>query len=537
MLAEEARRAAADGGGRALGWRERAGAALACVGLMAAAAGGLIASGRMPGRPGMDQAIFHGPTIRIFAHDWPRFDFEGYLAASTPLYHLLLAAVCRFVTDSWEGLRVAGMLMSLALVGVTAWACCDGGRARLALGVTVAVFASHYLLFPAAWLLPDNLGWLLAMAVLLPCLRREGGMRPLAWASVALVALVLTRQSHLWAAAVIWAAAWVGGEREMEAGLLVDAGRRARRTAAAVAMTLPAFAAVGAFVHLWGGLTPPLFHGVNQAAPGVAPGEHASLLREVAAHLNPATPAFVLAVFGVYGVFFLPGLAGAGVDLWRKQRGTLAAVTAGALAVSILPATTLDAASGRTRGVWSLAGKTPEIMGHTSPAIVLLAVIGALTLAMLCRRLGRRDAVILLVTVAAFTAAQATSKHLWQRYTAPLALIVLALGVCRAARPGLGELRGWIGRAMDRAQWAGVGTLAALMIVSSALLVAYDPPEPERDEAWLRAALFPNGGGPERIRVSPDQPRWPVRVVGNDGADGGRPDDEDGEGEGMDRSM
>lgn len=503
-----ARRMTAERDGRVGGWG-RVAVVAACAGVLVAGAVPLILSGLMTGRPGLDQGVFHERAIRIFAHDWPRFDFEGYLAATTPLYHLLIAAVCRFVTDSRVGLQTAGMLISVALIALLAWACTARGRLWLALAATLAAFSSHYLFFPAVWLLPDNLGWLGVLGVMLLCMQRDGAWRPLVMAAAVLVPLVLTRQSHIWAAAMIWAAAWMGRE-----GAGAGVMERARRVGVAMALTLPAFLAVAWFVRLWGGLTPPLFQGMNQAAPGDGEGA-GSLAASVLANMNPATPAFLLAVIGVHGAFFLVSLAPAGVDLWRRHRWVLAGVVAGALLVSVVPATTHDLEAGRSRGVWGLAARTPEIMGHTSPAIVALAVLGGVVLAMMCRKVGKREAVVMVVGLAAFGASLAASKHLWQRYTAPLVLMMLALTVCRGEREGEGGLpvlpvlsaRGW-----RRAEVVGPLVLAVIFGVSSARLALYDHPQPPRDEAWLLKGMFPNGGGPERLRLRPEDPRYPVRA-------------------------
>src|ERR1043166_5525589 len=56
-------------------------------------AAGLILTGWDRGRGWYDQHYYHEPTIRAFANQWPHFDLGNYWSATTPGYHLALAAV------------------------------------------------------------------------------------------------------------------------------------------------------------------------------------------------------------------------------------------------------------------------------------------------------------------------------------------------------------------------------------------------------------------------------------------------------------
>src|SRR3954471_19287846 len=60
----------------------------------------LILSQRIPGRVAYDQKLYHDPSIRQFASQWPDFDFWHYLSATTPGYHVLMAGVAKYISPA-----------------------------------------------------------------------------------------------------------------------------------------------------------------------------------------------------------------------------------------------------------------------------------------------------------------------------------------------------------------------------------------------------------------------------------------------------
>lgn len=461
--------------------------AMVAAGAVMAMALPQILSGSLRGRPAMDQLNFHEPTARIFAHDWPNFDLGSYLSATTPLYHLIIAAVCRFVSDQRWVLQGAGMVFSVALAGLLAWACARRARAGLALACVAAAFASHYTFFPAVWLLPDNLGWLLVLGVLLLALRERVDHWTYAGGGLLLVLLVLTRQVHLWAAGPLVMAAWLGGP-----GGPCGPARRLGRASMMLLACVPALAAVGAFAQLWHGLTPPLFQHEYRAGAGVF------------SRLNPAAPAYVLAQVGLYGAFFLPVLFAPLARVWRDRRAALLAAVVIALLLAVGPATTRDQGVGRWQGLWDWSGKLPVIAGHTSVLIAGLAMLGGVVLVGCCERVGRRNAMLLLVALGGFMAAQAAVFQLWQRYHVPLILMLLALTACQEESGGEG---GAVRSFWRHAAWLGPAALALAMGAMTGKMCLRDPPQPRWSEADLLKALYPEGGGPRALRLEPGQPR------------------------------
>lgn len=407
--------------------------ALVCAIVCAAALAGM-ALRLDRGRGAFDEINYHGPTIRTFAAQWPRPDVSDYLSATTPGYHLLMAGVSRVVGDAggtggeWA-LRGVNLLITLVLVGGMAAVATvrlrrsgiEGWRGAVwGAGMTMPLAVSLYVLASAVWLLPENAAWVMVLACLGLALRisRGASAGALALAGIALVGLVLARQIHLWAAAPIWVAAWIGGApggapaREGWLGCATGSvGSRARWAAAAVLATAPAFVVVGWFARMWGGLTPPTFAVQFQS-------------------LNAAGPAFILALIGLFSMFFAPLLAGPAARMWRERPAVLVLAIAAGVVAALIPETTYSPPDGRWTGLWNISraleARGLVVMGRTSPLIVALAGLGGGCLAVWVRAAGPREGAVLLTALAGFAAAQLPASA-WQRYLEPMLLMVLIL--------------------------------------------------------------------------------------------------------------
>ena len=420
------------------------------IGVYLAIAFPLILSGTLTGRWGEDQLNFHEPAIRTFAAELPRPNVQDYRSATTPGYHLVVAALSKVLGSSVAALQLIGTVFTVALLGLLGWTCAGYARSRIGserknpprtlewlvpIAVGLPVVASMYVLQSGVWLLPDNAGWLGVLAMLVLALRYRVDTTTLALAALALVGLVLVRQIHIWTAGLLWMGAWLsppwgeragaergrvlGGELESNlhpfslAPLLADVPRRLKATALAVLVTVPAFVVLGYFYREWNGLTPPSFQGQYKG-------------------MNAAAPAFILSVFGVASFFFVPFIVDGLAMLATRRRGVLAiAVILGAV-VAVVPATSYSVEAGRFSGLWALSSKLPLIAGRTAPAIVCLSVLGAVMLAAWALSLRLRDRWMLLAAFAGFMLAQAASFQLWQRYSEPFVLMVLAVMACRA---------------------------------------------------------------------------------------------------------
>lgn len=562
-------------GGRGLGAREGGAfsphgrawvAALTLAALTGLAAMVTIASQATIERAAFDQDRFHLRVVEAFSEQWPRFDFSDYASATTPGYHLLLAAVHRFGGSEPDLLRLAGAAWAVVLAGVLAWACAArAGSARWGLVLALPACASPYVFASGTHLLPDNAGWALVLAVMLaaaamtrpaPERARGGGgggggrdagvMRDLVargtFAGLLLVALVWFRQVHVWAAGMIWLAAMLGGWRAGAGAVRGDANGaaggsgvrggggapgtvRARwrgaalGAAAGVMVTGPALLSVAYFVRLWGGPVPPQFQVVNAA--GADPGATAVV------GMNPAVPGFVLAVVGAWGVFFAGALW---PTLWAAPRRTLRAAGLGACVGALLSAaapSSYSLSAGRFSGLWNLVLHTP-VVAERSPVMIALSAAGGAVLGAFWVALGRAEGRgrgrgvgagasvklerwVWAAGLLGFVAAHTAGTLAWQRYVEPLGLVLLALMSASVAGAGGAEVgaRGGADKASGReADGARAG--------DGGVVVSAEAARADVDEAraclpwWAAAGPLLLGAGLGALAVW--QLRWPAGV-------------------------
>ncbi len=459
-------------------------AALFLVGVFYAFAGPIVFSGNaIEGRAAADQLNYHEPVIHLFADQWPRPDLSNYFSATTPLYHLLLAGVEVAFEPSRRWLMVMGSVFTAGLLVLLVGSL--RVEPRRALVLTLPVLCSMYVFFPGVWLLPDNAGWLGVLGILALSLRRPMRGWTLVFAGLVLVALVLVRQIHLWAAAMIWTAAWLGADgddeadlnRPIEAGRLVaalfsDLPGRIRQVIPAGLVTVPAFVAVGYFVWLWGGVVVPRYQAGDHG------GYHG---------WNPATAAFHLSIAGSFVPFFF-GYMAPGLRRLMRSPGLVVGVVVAAVLVTVVPETSYAAEVGRKSGLWNLVKAVPVIGGHTSPVLLVLAPVGAVGIASLLAQLRARSGWIYLSAFVAFVAAQTMSPQLWQRYHEPFILILLAMMSAEALRAGAETDR--VARWVGLWRWVGPMVLAVVLAAVSARTVLTD-----------RAAVSLKTGDFERSRA------------------------------------
>ncbi|MCC6675667.1 MAG: hypothetical protein IT436_00860 [Phycisphaerales bacterium] len=458
----------------------------------------VILSGNLSGRAAYDQLLFHEPAIRQFVREWPVFDFSDYLSATTPGYHLILAGWAKLVDPGRQALQLMASLFTVGLLASLSGACVERARGRArragadlaALVCCLPAAASMYILFPGIWLLPDNIGWWLMLTVLLIALRPWTAWSPIL-AGLALLGLVFTRQSHLWAAGPIWAAAWLSAGKlvpgpaagSASAGaspvtevrwLFTAIPARAGALAIAVTGTIPAFLAVLAFYQLWGGLVPPRFQAQYRG-------------------LSPAAMAFFLSNLAIVSVFFGGFLLAPLLHAWKTHRGPVLLAGALGLLAAVIPPTSYDYDHGRSSGLWNIAQKLPVIAGHTSVLLLVLTPLGAVAIAGWLAAVPRRERWVYLAAVAGFIAAQAASPQLWQRYSEPMVLILVALWASRCITTpppeAPGGARGKLIGAAAAFRLAGPAALALLYSgVSYRTIATAEPVKPEESPQYVAPA-------------------------------------------------
>jgi len=385
-----------------------------------------------------DQRRFHLPTIRALAAELPRPDLVNLQTATSPGYHLVMAAVARGGLDSERQLRAVSSLFTLGLV-LVAW----GVAARRAgpwpgLLLVGPFVLSSYVLGGAMWLTTDNAALLFVLPAVAAGLVRTGPRR-LAAGGLAGAGAVWVRQIHAWTVIVPM----------VRLGMAVFGGdgggdTRAWRTwswserlAVIGAIILP-LAIVAMLVAMWGGLVPPSLSDYHDRG------------------IRWAQPVLSLALLGGFGLFFVPVLV---------RRGDLAArwpigVAVAAMLVAAIPPTSYDQDGGRWGGaIWELARRLPA-PADRSLVLVLLAGAGAWVVTHAWRRLRAAghgaDALVLVAVLAGWTAAHCLNAQTWQRYAEPLLLVWLAWACAIVLRAG-GDTDGVI-----RRWWIGPAILTAL---------------------------------------------------------------------------
>ncbi|MBL0871027.1 MAG: hypothetical protein IBJ18_10675 [Phycisphaerales bacterium] len=450
------------------------------------------------GRAKFDQDVFHLKVITKFAQELPTPGLRDYLSATTPGYHLVLAAVKRLFGAPELALRLFAALCTAGLVGVLVWVSAKAANHHQqrsagwwwALTPALPVLCSSYVVQSGMYLLPDNAAWLMVALVMLLSLNlaRTASVdevcRPrrldrwIVPSALLLMALVFTRQIHIWAAAVVWVGAlvacakldqtppWSASSvaRTIEHARALLRALTNRAVICAVLATAPAFAIVGGFVFLWGGLTPPTFRASTN--PGAISG---AVDATTVTGTSPATAVLVLALVGLFGLFFagywLASSLSQSPGTKDRNEALIATIKAGGLGgfiagvLSAIPTTTWLSPS-RKGALWeitrkfegdsTLAGiRLPRLVvaDHVNLVMWLLAVVGGVVLGICWRAADARARWVLAAGLIAFTAANCAQALSWQRYLEPMVLLwwVLMIASLRWDAPARLWRWAWVG--------------------------------------------------------------------------------------------
>ena len=373
----------------------------------------LIFSGYSNGRAAADDYNYHWVAIQKFAIEWPSPDISDYHSATTPGYHLILAPFVRAGLGH-TGTQLLALTWTLAFFGLLCWVV-SRSMGRIAALICLPMVVSMYTIYPGVWLLPDNAGWFIVFAILILALRDRTGWWTWLASGVLLAVLVALRQIHIWAAGVVWLSAWIGSGQGVPTSLrscFDDIVSRAGRTLISISCTIPAFALLGWFLLLWGGLVPPMFQ-ENHQGP------------------NPATPGFILMQLGFLSVFFFPILRARLPRVWAHHwRWVLLSIFIGILC-AIGPASSYSIEDGRYSGWWNFVILIPSVAAR-SPVFIIGAIAGSLALPLWLSLVHRRDMWIWVGILIAFTLAQSANHASWQRYHEPMLLMMIILMIARS---------------------------------------------------------------------------------------------------------
>ncbi len=359
------------------------------------------------GRAAWDAFAYHERFIRDLITTWPTPDLSNPLTATTPGYHMLLASIAQLGFESPTQLRIVSAAIGALLLALLSATIAKSRGILSAILLTLPMLCSIYVLSSSAHILPDNLAWIGVLLILILCAgRRWNLIGSVMLASLCLLVLVFVRQVHLWAAAMIWTAAFVrlsNPAPSMSTNLI----RALTHAFYAFVMTLPSFWVVWWFMNHWDGLTPPRFQNDMSGA-------------------NPATPAFILFQIAFLSIAFAPMGFQVLCARWKDSRPAILGAFVIGLVVSIAVATSADPEAGRSTGWWAIIGAAPTFADR-SPIIIAMAPIGAVIIAALCSSLGKHRGWVALSAVCGFIAAQSATHHSWTRYHEPFILMFIAL--------------------------------------------------------------------------------------------------------------
>jgi hypothetical protein len=419
----------------------------------------------MSGPGASDEHHFHLPVIRTFAEQWPRPDLSDYLAASTPGYHLAMVGVASLTGGELTPMRLVSGTVVTLMLAVLAWFAARRIGTLGAMALCVPLMASAYLLGASTLLLPEGAAWTLLVLLLLLALQPRIVWRTYALGGLLVLLTVLTRQIFLWSAGLLWLAAWLGSETDRSTPSEIlpareswGIRRRLPRALMAFGATLPAIGAIGVFVWLWRGLTPPLFHAGADTEMELA-GTHTGV--------NPSVVLLTLALLGAGGLFFAGFLARPLREAWSGRRGLLLRAVSigagGAMLLALMLPSSFSREGGRYSGLWNVIARAPAPMDR-SPIMLVLAPLGGVCLAALWVCLPRRAGWMLTGAVAGFALAQSANHQAWQRYVEPMVLVTLLLGAALVWQP----------RPDRPPRWASAGPVAlgALLALVSLSRVA-----------------------------------------------------------------
>jgi hypothetical protein len=389
--------------------------AIAVILLLAVAIPNIL-SGNSRGRGYSDQVNYHARMIATFAEQWPSPDVSDYPGVMTPLYHLMLAGVVRAFNVEQQGLQLLASIFGPLTLLVIGAAVSRTGRGLLTLALLLPIAACMYIWDSTIWLLPDNMAWMLAAAIMgMFLLRKQPSDRAmytrLAIAGLLLASLIATRQSNIWLASLAWVFAFTARDHDDQTlpAALGDWKSRVVPALIAIATTIPAFLVLAWFYKTWGGrFQPPMWDAWY------------------ARKWNLSAGAFVLALIGLLSVFFAGFWGPMFVRLMRTRLPWMVLAFVGTAFIALIGRSDYDVSMGRYGAIWNIADKFPSVGGRSLFMVGLSAIAGPI-IAAWAMSLGFRARWVFLTTLAAFGATQFKNPWLYERYVDPLLFILFAM--------------------------------------------------------------------------------------------------------------
>ena len=96
-------------------------------------------------RAASDQNRFHLVVIRQFASEWPNLNFRDYISATTPGYHVVVAAAARYLSGDLRFLRLVGLLFTIGLIATFGAALSRRVPFGMAVALALPLLCSSYI--------------------------------------------------------------------------------------------------------------------------------------------------------------------------------------------------------------------------------------------------------------------------------------------------------------------------------------------------------------------------------------------------------
>jgi len=417
---------------------------------------------------------YHLLEIERIAHGSALPDWRGALTATTPGYHLVMAAFLRLGAHPDVLRMVASAFLAIAASGAW-WFAAGWTRPARALLCIAPMALCPYLVGSGIWGTTESLALLLAVPLLGSALAGPRAARGIAVQSALTAAAAMVRQVLVWASVPAVVEALFPSPKVRRRSV-------ATRLLRAASIVLPAFVLLALLFVEWGGPVPPRFQAFHQS------------------HGNPAAAVFAFAALGAWAAPLLPALWTCSQRPIRRV-AIASAATAALLCCTVetgyrkvLPPDSQNADTpfagtrkpvpdsvvvgqhevGRWGGpLWDAAAAAPEF-GHRSMLLVPLAGIGVLELVLLigaaCAQGRSREAMLVVLAGAAMTASQVANAQTFERYFDPWILLFVgwlaAMGIAAPARPCRWTIRGLV----------AMGAIQAALTVRAVLWPAFTGP-------------------------------------------------------------
>lgn len=356
----------------------------------------------------VDQNKYHLPQVEIFVKT-PLTWGTTYPSptATTPGHHLVLSWVSKHFANGQAGrqifpVRIANALISLCLL-LTLWWLTYLGGTRNAIESTCLVLPllfSYQFLGSAIWVMTDNgaLLWVCLTLLLLTLptsLRSKSFTLPLAGIFASLS--IFWRQTHAWLLVPLCLSVFQSAHYRQRWGLYL-------------ATLMPSVLVLAYFLGLWHGLTPPEYQ--NHYATG----------------FNLAVPAYIISLFGIFGVFHIGYLSKELQKIKLHEiRSLLGRGLIAGLGIVVIFPSSYDRPAGRSGGwLWEIAKHFPSLYDRSLLFLVLVP-LGTILIS-LWFRVNRddKDSHLILISMMTWIAAHTANFQVYQRYYEGLILITLA---------------------------------------------------------------------------------------------------------------